>query len=163
MSPDAFYSKFDTKTAIKVLEEMGIDRLLESAEMGDERAQCMLGTLYIFGIGLWKDAEFAVKWYHRAANNKNAEAHYNLGNCYEHGVGIEKSLEAAFYHYMNAAINGDDRGLHAIKSMEKPSQYAQKELHECEEELEESLRKYIRFKDFLKPIADGEYDIDLPY
>lgn len=163
MSPDAFYSNFDIETAIKVLGEIGIDCLLESAEMGDERSQCMLGTLYIFGIGVWKDAEAAVKWYRRAANNQNAEAHYNLGNCYKSGVGVEKSQETAFYHYMNAAINGDDRGLFAIKFMGEPSQYAQKELIECGKELEESLRKYIRFKDFLKPIADGEYDNHLPF
>ena len=55
--------------------------LRAQAEQGDATAQYNLGVCYANGKGVEKDAEEAVKWYHKAAEQGNARAQYNLGVC----------------------------------------------------------------------------------
>ena len=49
------------------------------AEAGCPRAQASLGTLYETGRGVSLDSDLALKWYLRAAEQKEPDAYYYLG------------------------------------------------------------------------------------
>jgi TPR repeat protein len=48
------------------------------AELGDARAQSMLGWMYDVGQGVSQDYKTAVKWYRLAAEQGDADAQHNL-------------------------------------------------------------------------------------
>jgi TPR repeat protein len=48
----------------------------------------------------------AFEYYTKAAELRNAEAHYRLGYMYMEGEGLEKDEDKAIYHYEKAAIDG---------------------------------------------------------
>lgn len=47
-----------------------------------------MGECYYYGRGVLKDYQEAVKWYHKAADQDDADAQYNLGICFYWGNGI---------------------------------------------------------------------------
>ncbi|MDB4723205.1 sel1 repeat family protein [Akkermansiaceae bacterium] len=65
------------------------------------------GSEYRYGYApIEKDAEEAVKWYRKAADQGNATAQYNLGLSYDYGEGVEKDAEEAVKWYRKAADQG---------------------------------------------------------
>lgn len=65
--------------------------LTESAQAGDAEAQCMLGNVYLLGLGgIVVDEAEAIRWYHRSANQGYSVATRNLA-----GVVWPISREAA--------------------------------------------------------------------
>ena len=65
--------------------------LTESAQAGDAEAQCMLGNVYLLGLGgIAVDQAQAIRWYHRSANQGYSVATRNLA-----GVVWPISREAA--------------------------------------------------------------------
>ncbi|MDB4761874.1 sel1 repeat family protein [bacterium] len=66
------------------------------------------GSEYRYGYApIEKDAEEAVKWYRRAADQGNATAQYSLGRSYDYGEGVEKDAEEAVKWYRKAAEQGN--------------------------------------------------------
>src|SRR5882762_9936705 len=61
------------------------------AEKGDARYQFELGiTLFHGNLGMAKNYQEAVKWYHKAADQNFAAAQDVLGFCYSIGQGVAK-------------------------------------------------------------------------
>jgi TPR repeat protein/DNA-directed RNA polymerase subunit RPC12/RpoP len=81
-----------------------------SAENGNPFWQCALAEDYEFGLlGVSTNIVEAVKWYHKAAEQGNAEAQFNLGVCYAKGEGVDQDSYEAVKWYRMAAEQGDKR------------------------------------------------------
>jgi TPR repeat protein len=63
---EAAYQREDFATAYRLLGPL--------ADQGNAEAQDMLGTMYDHSQGVPKNYSEAVKWYHRAADQGNADA-----------------------------------------------------------------------------------------
>jgi len=78
-----------------------------NAEQGDAEAQVTLGLMYEMGIGLRQNAGKAVRWYHLAAAQGHAAAQLALGSAHHQGKGVVKDSAAAAIWYRRAAEQGD--------------------------------------------------------
>ncbi len=84
------------------------------AQGGNVGAMTDLGTAYLQGIGVEKNAKTAHDWYERAAAYGNAEALYNLGLLYQSGFsGTPDPVRAADY-YNKAANRKSGRAMLAL-------------------------------------------------
>jgi hypothetical protein len=77
------------------------------AEGGDAKAQAVLGWKYANGYGVPKDNAEAVKWYRKAADQRNAMAQRHLGWMYANGYGVAKDPTEAVKWYRKAAEQGE--------------------------------------------------------
>ena len=57
--------------------------------------------------GVRENHEAAVRWYRRAAEQRDAVAQYNLGWIYEYGRGVQRDRVEAVRCYRLAAEQGD--------------------------------------------------------
>jgi TPR repeat protein len=74
------------------------------AEQGDAKAQLSLGIVYRDGSdGPPQDYTEAAKWFHKAAEQKNAMAQFNLGRLYENGHGVPQDYVKA-HMWCNVAV-----------------------------------------------------------
>ena len=69
--------------------------LVDLAQQGNAKAQCMLGFCYEAGQGVAKEMGEAVKWYKKAAEQGNSIAQNNLAVCYADGRGVAQDFEEA--------------------------------------------------------------------
>ena len=78
--------------------------LRDKAEKGDAQAQLDLGVAFYRGkFGMPTNYAEAVKWFHKAAEQENADAQYNAGVCYANARGVEKNWTEAVKWYRKAA------------------------------------------------------------
>ena len=70
------------------------------------RGEYLYGRALELGTGVDKDAEAAVRWYRKAAEQGLAFAQNNLGNCYTTGTGVVKDEAEAAKWYRKAAEQG---------------------------------------------------------
>lgn len=77
---------------------------LRKAKHGDKEAQCRVAKVY---YDEEKNYEEAVKWYHKAAEQGNADAQYTLGLCYAKGQVVEQDYPKAVKWYRKAAEQGN--------------------------------------------------------
>jgi TPR repeat protein len=80
--------------------------MAELAEGGDPDAQYEIATMLNNGSGVEKNAETAVEWYRRAADQGHAEAQYQLGNMHLTGEGVFKDDVWAISWHRKAAEQG---------------------------------------------------------
>ncbi len=76
---------------------------LEKARLGDARAQFNLGLAYDRGEGVAENAEKAVYWYRRAAEQGYANAQSNLGVYVNAGKGVTQDYKEAVRWFRKAA------------------------------------------------------------
>lgn len=76
------------------------------AESGDAEAQYSLAMMFDFGDTVPRDAEKAVYWLRKAAEQDLAVACYTLGIKYEFGSTVRQSPTRAAYWYRRAALRG---------------------------------------------------------
>jgi uncharacterized protein len=81
-------------------------QLTTLADAGDAPAEYDLGVMYEEGIGVTKDAERAVAFYRKAADQDYAEAQELLGIKYANGLGVPKDMSQAVNWYRKAAEHG---------------------------------------------------------
>lgn len=81
------------------------------AEVGDEEAQCWLGSLYANGEGVEVDDELAFRWYLAAAKQGNHMAQANVGAFCFMGRGTKKHIKDAVTWLTASANGGDLNGL----------------------------------------------------
>ena len=95
------------------------DKILELANEGDACAQYNLGLMYEYGRGVefYEEAEEAVEWYQKAAEQGLADAQCDLGLMYEYGRGVEQSDEKAREWYQKAADQGFEDAMVALNSL----------------------------------------------
>ena len=81
--------------------------LLEQASSaGDYRATYAIGTWYLYGKVVRKNARKAIRYFRIAAINGIAEAAFDLAVSYETGVGIRRNESMAAAYYLLALRNG---------------------------------------------------------
>ena len=84
--------------------EMAFQRYMVAAsDYGHPEAQLEVARCYQNGIGVAKNAENAVVWYKKSAEQGNAEAQCALGECYYQARGVEKDDKEARRWYEAAA------------------------------------------------------------
>jgi len=91
--------------------------LKERAEAGDAEAQAGLGGIYATGETVAKDLPEAVKWYRRAAKQKNSAGQYGLGWMYYHGRGVSKDRRKASKWFRLAAEQGNAQAQYSLAVM----------------------------------------------
>ncbi len=83
------------------------DQYRKAAELGDDRAQCNLGLMYLNGEGVPQDYAEAAKWYRKAADQGQVNSQYNLGVQYSKGQGVPQNDIEAYIWLSLAAAQGD--------------------------------------------------------
>lgn len=77
------------------------------AELGNDEAQLILGSMYDIGLGVTQDYTEALKWYRLAAEQGNTKAQSKLGSMYDIGLGIPQNYTEAMKWWRLAAEQGD--------------------------------------------------------
>ena len=70
-------------------------------------AQYNLGAKYDDGTGVPKDDAEAAMWYHKAADQGDADAQNNLGVMYQNGEGVPENTVEAYKWFSLAAARGN--------------------------------------------------------
>lgn len=78
-----------------------------AAEKGDPQAQHILGTLYLDGKGVPRDAQEALKWLKKAADQGYEPALESIALMYGQGQGVKQDLEQALEWRKKAADRGN--------------------------------------------------------
>ena len=81
--------------------------LQNAAEQGNEDAQCELGYMYCYGLGVSQDDIKAFEWFEKAAKQGDVYAQYGLGFMYYNGWGVPQDYIKAFEWFEKAAKQGD--------------------------------------------------------
>jgi len=103
--------------AVPAFADNTIEKLIESAESGEVKAQYKLGDMYYNGEGVSKDNNKAFKWYEKAALQGDADAQYELGSMYSSGAGVPKDPKKAFEWHEKAALQGNQYSQSTIGDM----------------------------------------------
>jgi TPR repeat protein len=99
---------FEPRRAFTEMENVLVLRdLRANAELGDPRAQYVVGLLYKNGQGVKADDIEAAAWFRKAAEQGHARAQFQLGAMYEQGIGVPRDDVQAYAWYMLSAV-GDD-------------------------------------------------------
>ena len=86
-----------------------LELALPAAHKGEAIAQCLLGGLYLNGLGVKIDSQVAVGWLEQAGEQGCGPAWHNLSILYlTGGDGIEPDQEAALRYRQRAIENGFD-------------------------------------------------------
>jgi len=84
------------------------------AQGGNVPAMSDLGTAYLQGVGVEKNAKIAHDWYLRGASRGNNEALFNLGLLYQSGYAGDPDFKRAADYYMRAANANSGRAMMAL-------------------------------------------------
>lgn len=99
------------------------ERLKTLGNLGDSRAQALLGDFYAFGWGVPKDDQQAIAWYRRAgpdgesARDPAAPAMYYVGLKYWKGEGVPRSEAEARKWFERSAKGGYAKAAEALSQM----------------------------------------------
>jgi localization factor PodJL len=89
-------------------------RIVALANMGDSRAQLVLGMKYLEGSGTQVNEAEAARWLARAAQQGEPLAQYRLGTLYERGRGVPADAKLATHWYELAAKQGNRKAMHNL-------------------------------------------------
>jgi len=107
------------KSLVEITPEKEFAQMKKDAEDGDAEAQFFLGSMYIFGIDVPKNAAEAVEWLQKAAEQGHAHAQDFLGIIYQFGdEGVPKDATKAVKWLQQAAEQG-----HAMAQTELGARY----------------------------------------
>lgn len=117
-------------------------------------AMFYLGVCYSNGFGVKKDAEEAVKWWRKAAEQRPGHpmAMFRLGLAYANGEGVEKDLDEAVQWWRKAAEAGNAsamfqlgecyaNGVGVEKNNDKAVKWYSKSAEQGDEAAKEALKK----------------------
>ena len=76
-----------------------------AAQLGNAKAQAMLGFMFEHGLGVPQDYGVAAVWYKQAAEQNYASAQYSLGLLYDKGFGVPQN-EVLAHKWLNLAAAG---------------------------------------------------------
>jgi len=99
------------------------ERLKLLADLGDSKAQALLGDFYAFGWGVRKDDQQAVAWYRRAgpegesARDPAAPAEYYTGLRYWKGEGVPRNEAEARRWFERSAEGGYSKAADLLSQM----------------------------------------------
>lgn len=88
---------------------------LKAANVGSlARAQYYVAEMLESGRGVRRNVIEAIRWYHCAANQNDAESMYNIGRMYEDGDGVDQDGHMAFSWFMRAAKQNHENSLYIV-------------------------------------------------
>ncbi len=103
-------------------EIMDINSLTAEANNGNYHAQFFLAKRLQKGEGVAKNAQQAVYWYTRAAEQNIAPAQLNLGIMYLRGEGVKADMQKGRAWLEKAAHLGDNRASYALAMIDEKQQ-----------------------------------------
>jgi len=80
-----------------------LKEVYKAAEIGDAKAQALLGAMYATGQGVPLDYAESEKWSRKAAKQGEAGGQFMLGFMYDTGKGVPKDFAEAVKWYRKAA------------------------------------------------------------
>ncbi|MGN0884149.1 MAG: tetratricopeptide repeat protein [Candidatus Spyradosoma sp.] len=125
---------------------------LAKIKLKKTEVQYILGGCFSHGNGVLRDAEMAVAWYRKAAENGDVNAQRVLGDCFFNGNGVLENKEDARYWYRKAAENGD---VESRKILDEYFFYEEELIEKKEKELVIKLWKAMKQGD---GISKGELE-----
>lgn len=123
-SPEGYYlagNMYKNGTYVQQNWVSWFQNISEAANLGLSDAQADLGVAYLYGeekANVAQDANVAVQWLRKAAEQGNEKGNYYLGICYEYGAGVDKNEEESLKFYYIAANEG-----HALAQCEIAAAY----------------------------------------
>jgi TPR repeat protein len=93
------------KTVIN--EQQTFDFCASAADLGNVRAQLLMGYFFLFGIGVEQDHSRGAAFFSLAAEQGDAEAQCTLGDCYQCGSGVDMDDTTAIKYFTLAANQGN--------------------------------------------------------
>lgn len=95
--------------------EKAFPLMLEAAELGHEKAMCLLGTMYLMGQGIAENGREALRWLEESRELGYEESISVLGMAYATGkAGIKIDLEKGRELLAYAAERGDEQSARMI-------------------------------------------------
>ena len=94
--------------------------MLEAAELGHEKAMCLLGTMYLMGQGIAENGREALRWLEKSQELGYEESISVLGMAYATGkAGIKIDLEKGRELLAYAAERGDEQSARMIGMIDR--------------------------------------------
>jgi len=94
--------------------------MLEAAELGHEKAMCLLGTMYLMGQGIAVNGNEALSWLEQSRALGYEEAISVLGMAYATGkAGIKIDLEKGRELLAHAAAQGDKQSARMLDMIDR--------------------------------------------
>jgi len=146
----AYYEAGQTDEAISVLEQIrdgaiyeakaqlllgdifetdsrkSFDYYLKAANLGETKAQFLVGYMFEYGEGTEKNVSLASVWYKKAADAGNRGAQHNLAYFYYAGIAVQQDYKKAFEYFQLAAKQGKADSMRNIGVMYEYGQYVTK-------------------------------------
>lgn len=94
--------------------ESALNLLKQAAAADNPEAHYAIGTWYLFGRVLKKDAKKAAKHFSTAAAKGSRSAMFDLALLNEKGHGVPKNLRRAYGLYIRAAQQGDEDAMKSV-------------------------------------------------
>ena len=104
---------------------------LNAANEGHVQAQCILGELYLWGIGVSQNETAAAEWFKKAAEQGDAEAQYSLHRCYVTGSGVTKNTSIGLEWLRKSASQGYGKSLYYLGEYYRNGIYVSKDEKEA--------------------------------
>lgn len=104
---------------ISRFERMDNETLTQYASSGNTQAQFFLAKRLQKGQGIMRNANNAIYWYTRAAEQNIAPAQLNLGIMYLRGEGVKADMQQARIWLEKAAHLGDNRASFALAVLDE--------------------------------------------
>ncbi|MDX7743839.1 tetratricopeptide repeat protein, partial [Aeromonas dhakensis] len=79
----------------------------KAAQQSDAKAQFLLGSMFVQGMGVAQDDKQAVTWFRKAAEQGDAKAQSMLGSMYVQGKGVAQDYKQAVAWTRKAAEQGN--------------------------------------------------------
>jgi len=89
----------------------------KAGDLGNARAQAILGNIFAMGLQGKPDYDQAVKWYRKAANQGQADGQFGLGVRYAFGQGVPLDLQEAHRLFTAAADQGQVNAQYDLGTM----------------------------------------------
>lgn len=94
--------------------------LLESSELGHEKAMCVLGSMYLLGQGTPENGREAIRWLEKSKELGYEESISLLGMAYATGkAGVKIDIEKAREYLAYAADQGDEKSARMLGMIER--------------------------------------------
>lgn len=128
---------------------------LVSGKMGHAESMTQIGSMYLVGYGLEKNAEEAYTWLKKAAELEEPDAQVKMAEMHRMGLGEGGlSYERAFGLFSKAARAGHERGLFGLGDMYVRGQHVESNLARGYELMIQSAEKGFR---------DAQYTLGVMY
>ena len=102
---------------VKANNETALHYFRKAAEMGNPVGQSGVGLMYLFGKGVPKDYNQAIKYFKLAADQGWVDGQLQLGTMYYHGLGLKRDYKQALKFFNLASQSGNIQAIYYLGTM----------------------------------------------